>query len=263
MRFQIKREWVIPVSIGVVSFMVGGASGYILGLRRDKQLVETAEEKLEKIQEKQIELDFKYDERVSEFNHMIQQAAFVTRELKEEGKKYLESFKRIEFADEFVETKESHPSNDSVGRVVIDEEVLSMSENVINIFPAVHGDDEDWNYAEEVAKRTPDAPYIIHRDEYFDNERDCSQSSLMYYAGDNILCDDHDTPVYDAERVVGKIRFGHGSKDPNICYVRNEVLDAEYEILQDPGFYQIEVLGEALAEKDLKHSKGIPKFRMD
>jgi hypothetical protein len=255
MRLQIKREWVIPASIGVVSFIAGAVGGYFANERRHK--IADVDEEI-----KHVQLEFQFDDKLREFNRAMAQVNHIVKEFKERGAIFLADGEAAKVIPDVRESREVHPSNDRGGKIIVDEEALSQSGNVVNIFPA-DDDDDDWDYDVEVPLRTPDKPYIIHRDEYFDNERDCSQSSLMYYAGDHILCDDHDTPVYDPEKVVGFIRFGHGSKDPNICYVRNETLDAEYEVIQDPGYYQIEILGEALAEKDLKHSKVIPKFRLE
>ena len=126
---------------------------------------------------------------------------------------------------------------------------------VVNVFS---DEDDDWDYEEEEQTRNPDHPYVIHRDEYDQNEDDYGQSTLTYYAGDNILCDEHDVPVYDPERVVGALQFGHGSKDPSICFIRNDRLLAEYEVLFDPGSFQEEVLGQD--PRDLKHHR-VPKFR--
>ena len=255
MRLQIKREWVIPASIGVASFVAGAVAGYFANERRHK--MSDVDEEI-----KHVQLTFEFDDKLREFNRALAQVNHIVKEFKERGSIFLADEEAAKIVPGVVESREVHPSNDRGGKIIVDEEALSQAGNVVNIFPA-DDDDDDWDYEVEVPLRTPDKPYIIHRDEYFDQERDCSQSSLMYYAGDHILCDDHDTPVYDPEKVVGLVRFGHGSKDPNVCYVRNETLDAEYEILQDPGYYQIEVLGEALAEKDLKHSKVIPKFRLE
>jgi hypothetical protein len=244
MRFQLKREWVIPTVVGVVSFGTGVVTGYILNERRYKGYLKVTKERTEELESEHAQRGFEFDDRIGQFNKALAQANFVLDKLKEDGREYLDRYDPAEL----MEARHSHPAN---------------GENVVNIFPKVHGDDEDWNYEQEVAQRTPDKPYIIHRDEYYDNENDDRQSTLTYYEGDNILCDSHDTPVYDVENVVGFLRFGHGSQDPNICYVRNERLMAEYEVLRDGGYYQVEVLGEALEEKDIKHSKQLPKFRLE
>jgi len=72
------------------------------------------------------------------------------------------------------------------------------------------------------------------------------------------LCDSHDKPIYNHSEVVGELLFGHGSNDPNVVYIRNPKLEAEYEILRDEGSYEEIVLGEQIEheaeEGDLRHS---------
>lgn len=135
-------------------------------------------------------------------------------------------------------------------------------ESLINVFTAT---DEDWDYEIEIEHRDPAVPYVIHRDEFFGDEMGWdSQSTLTYYAGDHVLCDERDEPLMNPGKIVGFLRFGIGSGDPNICYIRNEVLQAEYEVLQDPGSYEIDVLGlhvETQMERDdIRHARSPGKF---
>ena len=83
-----------------------------------------------------------------------------------------------------------------------------------NVFTQVT--DPEWDYEEEVKNRKPSEPYIIHRDEFFSDEMDFLQSTFTYYAGDNILIDEDDTPIYNHEIVTGPLNFGHGSGDSNV-----------------------------------------------
>jgi hypothetical protein len=266
MRLQLKG-WVIPTGIGVLSFGVGAGVGYFLAKRK----VDEAKIKVEELESEQLQLDFKRVEMDREFNQQIQQSIVVIRELKETTQNFKEAGRLIFLPNFSKREKEdldksvdSHPSNET-RRITVAPANTKENENiVINVFP---DEDDDWDYDEEVKTRSPDHPYIIHRDEYFSNEMDFNQNTLMYYEGDNILCDDKDVPIYNPEKIVGKIIFGHGSRDPSICYVRNEQLMAEYEILIDHGFYTTEVLGTSPDPpvSELKHARPhrVPKFRRD
>jgi hypothetical protein len=125
------------------------------------------------------------------------------------------------------------------------------------------GDTPEWDYVSELAKRVEDIPYILHKDEFYADERGYTQTTLTYYSGDDIMVDEEDSPVYNHTTVVGELFFGHGSGDPNVVYVRNAERKAEYEILFDPGLYSIEVLGLEIEPnarvKSLKN--GPPRFR--
>jgi hypothetical protein len=122
---------------------------------------------------------------------------------------------------------------------------------------------DDWNYEEERVNRTDDAPYIIHQDEYIRDESGFEQSTLTYYAGDDILVDEADVPIYD-QTIVGELRFGHGTNDKHVVYVRNPTLKAEYEILEHSGSYASEIQGlEAEVElaNEMKHADRALRFR--
>jgi hypothetical protein len=108
--------------------------------------------------------------------------------------------------------------------------------------------DQNWNYSLEMTRRTPNIPYIIHQDEFLLNESGYEQSSLIYYAEDDILVDEDDTstPLNNRENLIGPEalrRFGHGSDDYNIVHVRNSRLELEYVINRVPESWEKEILG--------------------
>ena len=124
-----------------------------------------------------------------------------------------------------------------------DPKKVEDAETAINIFSQP---DDEFDYDEEVKKRTPERPYIITQEEYFLAEGGHEQVTITYYEGDDVLADERDQPVPEPDRVVGEdnlTRFGHGSKDKNIVYVRNERLGAEYEVVRSGGSFSREVLG--------------------
>jgi hypothetical protein len=108
---------------------------------------------------------------------------------------------------------------------------------------------EGWDWVEERNYREAldeGIPYVLHRDEYFPNEKGYEQMSLTYFEGDDVLADDNDTPVDDQDAMVGLAnlaKFGHGSGDPNIVYVRNDELQLEIEIIHSDGKFSEQVRG--------------------
>lgn len=103
-----------------------------------------------------------------------------------------------------------------------------------------------FNYESELAKRTPGQPYVITDAEYLQNESGYEQVTLTYYAGDNVLADDRDQMVENVSRIVGDEnlnRFGHGSNDSRVVYVRNDKMSVDYEILLHDGDYSVVVHG--------------------
>lgn len=124
---------------------------------------------------------------------------------------------------------------------------------VHNVFTD-HGDPEttvpvehDWDYQAELKKRSPDAPYVIHYDER-DEMDDYQVVTVTYYEGDDVVCDERDSVIDEEERnrLIGEQnlnRFGHGSNDPNVVYVRNDSLQLIYEVCKSPNSYAEEVHG--------------------
>lgn len=102
-------------------------------------------------------------------------------------------------------------------------------------------------------------PYVLTHDEYFTAEKEYEQLSLTYYEGDKTLANERDEPVADVESLVGKenlLRFGSGSKDPNIVYIRNDHKQLDCEVVRSSGSYVDEVLGLDVEppKNEMKHS---------
>lgn len=104
--------------------------------------------------------------------------------------------------------------------------------------------DRDWTA--EVMKRTEEAPYVISKDEFMQNESDYQQATMTYYSGDVVLTDEHENVIEETDEVVGDynlVRFGHWSEDPNVVYVRNDIRELEMEICLNKGNYSEIVQG--------------------
>lgn len=116
----------------------------------------------------------------------------------------------------------------------------------------------DWDYAEEIKSRDPKFPYVVHQDEHREGpsgDKDYEKVNLAYFEGDDVLADERDQIIEKKDEVVGVAnlsKFGHGSGDPNIVYIRNDQLEADIEVVRSTGKYAIEVAG--FKEDDLQHS---------
>ncbi len=102
---------------------------------------------------------------------------------------------------------------------------------------------DGWDYEAELLAREGQTIFVIHADEYNAQEEDYTQITLTYYEGDDLMADENNEMVTNHERTVGKLRFGHGSNDPNLCYIRNVEREADYEILRHTGKFTEEVMG--------------------
>ena len=127
----------------------------------------------------------------------------------------------------------------------------------VNVFEKYADDD-----IIDVENRDTSKPYIITKDEFFTNEPEYQQVTLSYFEGDDVLTDERDRPQ-DDKSVVGEDnleKFGVGSGEVNTVYVRNDVIELDFEITRSTGKYTEEVLG------FIEHSDrrpGIRKFRGD
>ena len=106
--------------------------------------------------------------------------------------------------------------------------------------------DVEWDWDAAKAERTGKLVYILHEDEFFQNERDYTQDTLTYYVGDHALADQNDRPIYNVAEVLGGTftnDFGKGTNQEDVQYVRNEYLKAEYEVVRAEQSYSEAVLG--------------------
>lgn len=131
-----------------------------------------------------------------------------------------------------------------------------------NIFEQTQEDRHSpWNYERELAHRKlldPGIPYVIHEDERHDEDaRDYADTTLTWYAGDDILCDDDDRALPNVDELIGLEnleRFGDGTDDPDVMFIRNDRLEVIMEVNRSPNSYTEEVHG-------LKHSEEEPRRR--
>lgn len=107
---------------------------------------------------------------------------------------------------------------------------------------------ESWSYKDELRRRSSDAPYVIHYDERYEFEG-YSEMTLTYYERDDVLCNERDEVIgkgEEREAMIGEAnlnRFGHGSNDPSIVYIRNDKLELVLEVVRSPNSYAEEVHG--------------------
>lgn len=102
-----------------------------------------------------------------------------------------------------------------------------------------------WNYEAELKSRSPESPYVIHQTEFTHSNLEYSKVEYTYYAIDEMLIDNEDEqPVPHGSDVVGEdnLKFGHGSDDVNVVYVRNDRLEMDMLIHRIDSAYEEAVL---------------------
>ena len=230
-RKVVESKWFVPSICGVASFGGGVVVGIFLGRRG-----------------------------CSRIEDQVEGMTQLTLDLNESVDKVI---RRIE--EDVVEKRERPTyviNAEDLDTLIIEE---PPAPKMVNVFSS---NEVEWDYDAEVAARVPGRPYVIHQDEFYGDELGWdNQSTLTWYATDSVLVGEQDEVIYNPDEVIGPMRFGHGSANPNVFYVRNEHLHSEYEVLYDPGSYEVIVLGvqieSAMERDDLKHSRQPGKFKGD
>lgn len=138
--------------------------------------------------------------------------------------------------------QEQHVVNPEAWRKAAEDELAAEPEITANVFEV----DDEWNWDFENDLRAGGVdPYVLHHEEWT-TEGMYTRLSLTYFEGDDVLADEHDTPIDDQDAMVGLAnlaKFGHGSGDPNVVYIRNVELELEIEIVHSDGKFSEERRG--------------------
>jgi hypothetical protein len=105
---------------------------------------------------------------------------------------------------------------------------------------------DGWEYPLELSRRSKEFPYIIHQDEFAQNETEYEQVTYTYYAADHVLTDEEEEKIELPDQIVGLSNlgnFGHGADDYHVLFVRNDKLRMEFEICLLPASYEEAVQG--------------------
>lgn len=149
---------------------------------------------------------------------------------------------------------------------VVDGEVVDKSDNLQEVTRNVFTDAligvEDFDPEAEV--RTADAPYVIRFEEFLETKPGYTAEQLTYYEADGVLCKDDDELVDDVNGLVGDVnltKFGLGSQDANVVYIRNEKWNCDFEVTRHKGSYDQVVHG--VIEHSADYHRKTPRFRGD
>lgn len=263
---------------GLAGVGVGtGLAGFALGVLFERRRMKTVEVEIEAdtegfeeaVEETVITLDDirAKRERAAQKEHPSAQPPKVLEDIQEASQPPAEGFKIDKEEYEQIVTNPRRDPSEIVAGIPLDAE--DPEPQVTNVFDGVDSSIPDWDWDAELKHRediSHDTPYILHRDEFFDEETHYGQTTLTYYAKDKKLTDEKDSPLYNMGDIVGDcLRFGHGSGDPHVVYIRNNKLHAEYEVVMHEGAYDVEVLGldaEEELDNELRHSEHrVLKFR--
>lgn len=154
-------------------------------------------------------------------------------------------------------TREEFEASRRNTKVVIDEPKETVRRNTFDYAEKV----EEYDLEAEMRKRSADTPYIITQEEFFENEPSYTQVSISYFRGDDVLADEQDDAFQDHSVIGGSdnLRFGYGSNDKNLVYIRNDEIETDFEVTHSYGTFASEVLGLEHMADDRR--VGVRKFR--
>jgi hypothetical protein len=78
-------------------------------------------------------------------------------------------------------------------------------------------------------------PYVITNEEFAEDMTHFDKLTIYYYEDDQTLADENEEIIQDVSSTVGDEaldKFGDGSDDPEIVYVRNEKMEIDYEVIR-------------------------------
>jgi hypothetical protein len=168
-------------------------------------------------------------------------------DLSEEEKQELEYRKEmkkraIDLADEYSWSTDVTEPNTEVVQSAVEKEKKLVT-NYAEKFKQTHGlvkpkqeeSVEDWSHIS-----------FISEEEFEDNEDGLVVIQLSYYEEDDVVTDSNDKVIKSPDDILGPdalTKFGEGTGDPDMCYVRNDLNEAMYEVVRIHGAYDNIILG--------------------
>lgn len=121
-----------------------------------------------------------------------------------------------------------------------DEEIAESRESLQNLInqyaPDTRDQDAFVDRGQVVVESTRyDPPFVIPQSEYAWSEEgnEYAKITLRYFSKQQILLDEDEEPIDDVDAYVGwrnLNRFGDGTDNPDVVYVRNRRLDTDFEV---------------------------------
>lgn len=243
----LDKKWVVPTAVGVTAAAGGFVAGYIYGKKKG------VDDLLDAVYEDYATPDVKeeVDTQLDIFRDYDPSGVYANLEdVDFDAQLKLEqAIRDVNLEERLAELKVLRPEDDEV---VVDYTNVNPVGDILEkvgelpVSPVIHNVFEgttEWDFDEELKRRAFNMPYILHVDEFIQNESEFQQETLTYYAGDDVLADQMETPIYNYSELMGNLRFGHGSNDPNVVYIRNEKIKMEWEIIRHTGLFAVEVRG--------------------
>lgn len=107
----------------------------------------------------------------------------------------------------------------------------------------------------EAAEIDESRPYEITTDVFMSDDMP-DKVTLTYYAMDDILADERDQPMTDIDDLIGEHHLDLLDEKNNVVYVRNTIINTDFEIMLQEGAYSVLVLGNTDEHLEPKKRRG-------
>ena len=100
--------------------------------------------------------------------------------------------------------------------------------------PVDDGEDSEADEAIEIVPINRNKPYVISEYEWESERSDYEKTTISYYLTDGVLADEQDAVIDDPDYAIGDClgRFGEKTGDNDLVYVRNDVLETDFEVVR-------------------------------
>ena len=224
------------LSYFAVGLGVGAAVGFYFGFKFNREKI-----RAEVFKEAEAEVDMLravYLEKMRELEEGVRGSVPTEKPPVEEV------VERLGYATPVPERERPLPPPVPIHDVAVD----SLDDLPENPVPTSKSMNAGWNYEQELLGRTPEAPYIIHQNEYNHSNMQYTKVQYNFYAEDGFLVD----PTQERPVLIGPIdtlvgednfKFGHGSDDSEVVYVRNDARELDMMICRLNRSYEEDELG--------------------
>lgn len=131
------------------------------------------------------------------------------------------------------EVEEVHEPQETI------EETRTNLQNLIDMYTADEASRAEFvEIASEAVSNENRMPYVITREQYAYDEdgQYYSKITVNYYPRDRVVLDDDEEPIENVASFIGwrnLSRFGDGSDDPDVVFVRNDKLETDFEVIKE------------------------------
>lgn len=282
MQTQIDKDNALALGIvGVASFLIGLGVGIVRTNQQFKKVLESMKELVDAQNEIIIARGMQIEDLINALEGKVERQTPVSEKVVQENtigrslyEEMVEGLSQEFSAEERAQSKERYVAARAAQIARAKEEHPAVPHPVSTAQYIDTGDgkvrawiDEDgdiWDYDKELPTRKEGGTYIISVDEFEEGKQgeEYTGGSVVFYMGDHVVVDDDESVIHGPERLLGPlsaIRPGHGSRDASICYIRNEALMTQYEVICEEGSFLDVLKAEEIEEdfdRDIKHSKG-------